>query len=75
VARIGAAIGAPDDPAGALTDLVVRMGLPTRLSEVGGVTEDDLDAVARLSQSNFGVQSNPRPVSEDEAREVLQAAF
>lgn len=75
VARIGAAIGAPDDPAGALTDLVARMGLPTRLSEVDGVTEDDLDAVARLSQSNFGVQSNPRPVSEAEAREVLQAAF
>jgi len=75
VARIGAAIGAPDDPAGALTELVARMGLPTRLSDVGGVTEDDLDAVARLSQSNFGVQSNPRPVSEDDARQVLQAAF
>ena len=50
------------------------MGLPTQLSAVG-VTEEDLDAVARLSQSNFGVQSNPRPVSEDEARDVLEAAF
>lgn len=74
VARLGAVIGAPDDPAGAITDLVAKMGLPTGLSECG-VTEDDLDAVARLSQSNFGVQSNPRPVSEDDARELLQAAF
>jgi alcohol dehydrogenase class IV len=73
IARIGEAIGA-DDPAGALTELIERMGLPTQLSACG-VTEDDLDAVARLSQSNFGIQSNPRPVSEDEAREVLQAAF
>jgi alcohol dehydrogenase class IV len=74
VARIGNAIGAAGDPAAALTELVRGMGLPIQLSECG-VTEDDLDAVARLSQSNFGVQSNPRPVSEQDAREVLQAAF
>jgi alcohol dehydrogenase class IV len=74
VARIGMAIGSDDHPADTLTALVARMGLPTDLSSCG-VTEDDLDAVARLSQSNFSVQSNPRPVSEDEARAVLQAAF
>jgi len=74
VARIGRAIGAPDDPAGAVASLVERLGLPTELSACG-VTEDDLDAVARLSQSNFGVQSNPRPVTEQDARTVLQAAF
>jgi maleylacetate reductase len=74
VARIGEAIGADDHPADTLTALVAQMGLPTDLSSCG-VTEDDLDAVARLSQSNFNVQSNPRPVSEEEARAVLQAAF
>lgn len=74
VARIGTAVGSPTDPAGQLSRLVGEMGLPTRLSECG-VTEDDLDAVARLSQANFGVQSNPRKVSEDDARAVLQAAF
>jgi alcohol dehydrogenase class IV len=74
VVRIGEAIGGNDHPADTLTALVERMGLPTELSSCG-VTEDDLDAVARLSQSNVNVQANPRPVSEDEARAVLQAAF
>jgi maleylacetate reductase len=74
VASIGEAIGAPDGPAEAIAQLVRAMGLPTELSACG-VTEDDLDAVARLSQSNFGVQSNPRAVTEDDARAVLQAAF
>jgi alcohol dehydrogenase class IV len=74
VARVGQAIGATASTADAVASLVQQLGLPARLSECG-VTEDDLDAVARLSQSNFGVQSNPRPVSEDDAREVLLAAF
>ena len=42
------------------------VGLPARLGEVG-VEEDDLEAVARLSQGNGSVQANPRPVSEDDA--------
>jgi alcohol dehydrogenase class IV len=65
--RIAAVLG---DPAA----LVARLGLPSRLSEVG-VTEEDLDAVARLSQSSVSVQANPRPVSEDDARAILAAAF
>ena len=40
-----------------------------------GVAEDDLDAVARLSQSNGSVAANPRPVSEPEARELLAQAW
>lgn len=74
VRRLGAAIGAPDDPAGAVAELVARLGLPTRLADCG-VTEEDLDAVARLSQGNGNVLANPRPVSEDDARAVLEAAW
>ena len=74
VARIGAALGRPDDAAGAVDDLRAGLGLPARLSEVG-VTEDDLDAVARQSQSNRSVAANPRPVAEDDARALLQSAF
>jgi maleylacetate reductase len=74
VRRIGEAIGAPDDPAGAVRALVARLGLPATLSDAG-VDEADLDAVARLSQSNMSVRANPRPVSEDEAREVLEASW
>ncbi len=73
IRRLGQAIGAPDDPAGAIRALVTRLGLPTTLTEAG-VSDEDLDAVARLSQSNHSVRANPRPVSEEDARAVLEAA-
>lgn len=72
--RIGTALGDPDDPAAAIDRLRERIGLPGTLAECG-VTEDDLDAVARLSQGNRNVQGNPRPVTEDDARTILAAAF
>jgi hypothetical protein len=31
--------------------------------------------VARLSQSNVSVRANPRPVSEEDARAILAAAW
>jgi maleylacetate reductase len=74
VRRLGEAIGHPDDPAGAILDLVRRLGLPTQLGDCG-VSLDDLDAVARSSQGNFSVRANPRPVSEDDARSILAAAY
>jgi alcohol dehydrogenase len=72
--RIAAALGDPNDPAGAVDRLRESIGLPGRLSEAG-VAEDELDAVARLSQRNANVQLNPKPVSEDDARSILEAAF
>ena len=74
VRRIGQALGDPDDPAGAVDRLRERVGLPGHLSE-RGVTEDDVDAVARLSQANRNVASNPREVTEDDARAILLAAL
>ena len=62
------------DAADAVDRLRAAIGLPARLSECG-VTEDDLDAVARLAQGNRNVQVNARPVSEDDARAILRAAF
>ena len=50
------------------------LGLPGRLSECGA-TEEDLDAVARMSQGNVNVGFNPRPVSEEAAREILAEAW
>ncbi|MBV8980678.1 MAG: iron-containing alcohol dehydrogenase [Acidimicrobiia bacterium] len=72
--RIGEALGDGDDPAGAVDRLLERLGLPARLSDVG-VTDEDIDAVVHASQSNVSVQANPRPVSEDDARSILEAAF
>lgn len=72
--RIGSALGDEEDPAGAVDRLRERLGLPARLSELG-VVEEDLDAVARASQSSPAVRANPRPVTVDDAREVLGHAF
>ena len=63
----------PDDPAGAVRALVARLGLPTTLTDAG-VLDEDLDAVARLSQASPSVRANPRPVSEEDARAILEAA-
>lgn len=71
---IGSALGDAGDAAAAADRLRGRIGLPARLSD-SGVTEEDIDAVVRLSQSNPNVRNNPRPVSEDDAREILEAAF
>jgi alcohol dehydrogenase class IV len=72
--RIGTAIGDPDDPAGAVDRLRERLGLPGRLSEVG-VTDEDIDAVVRMSSASPSVRANPRPVGEEDARAILEAAF
>jgi alcohol dehydrogenase class IV len=39
------------------------------------VTEEDLDAVARMSHGNVNVGLNPRPVSEEDARQILAEAW
>ena len=74
VGRIGAALGAEADAAGAIDGLRDDVGLPGRLSEAG-VDEDDLEAIARLSQSNANVARNPRPVTEADALAILRAAW
>jgi maleylacetate reductase len=73
VAKLGDALET-DDVAGAVADLVRRLGLPTQLGDCG-VTLEDLDAVAATAPSNGSVANNPRPVGIDEAREILIAAY
>jgi maleylacetate reductase len=73
IARLAAEVGT-DDLAAAVADLAARVGLPARLGEAG-VTEDDVDAVARMSQSSFGIRANPRPVAEDDAAAILRSVL
>lgn len=73
--RIALAMGADErDAVLAVETLRERLGLPGRLSEVG-VTEDDLDAVARMAEGNANVRNNPRPVTEADARDLLESCF
>jgi maleylacetate reductase len=72
--RIGEALGDPDDAPGAVARLVERLGLPARLRDCD-VGEEDLDAVARMSQASHAVQANLRPVGESDARAILADAY
>lgn len=73
IVRIGTAMRAADVSA-SIDRLRARVGLPGRLSECG-VTEDDIEAVVRLSGGNRNIAANPRPVTEADARAILLAAF
>ncbi len=69
-----AALGDELDPPGAVDRLRERLGLPGRLSDCG-VDDDDLDAVVRQIGGNHNIKMNPKPVTEDDARAILEAAF
>lgn len=71
--RIGASMGAAD-VSESIDRFRARVGLPGRLSECG-VTPEDIDAVVRLSGGNRNIAVNPRPVTEADARAILNAAF
>ncbi|MDQ1419156.1 MAG: hypothetical protein QOJ52_1118, partial [Acidimicrobiaceae bacterium] len=62
------------DAADAVDRLRGRVGLPGRLSEVG-VDEDDIEAVVRMSSGNANIARNPRPVSPEDVRSLLESAF
>ena len=74
VARIGDALGDDVDAPGAVERLRERIGLIGGLSDAG-VTDDDLDAVVRQVGGNHNIKMNPKPVTEDDARSILEAAF
>ena len=77
-AQIGAALGdtfgGAADPPGAVDRLRTRVGLPGRLSDVG-FTSDDIDAVVAMASGNANIANNPRAVSTDDARSILESAF
>ncbi len=74
VARIGAALGDPDDAAGAVDRLRAALGLPARLSEIG-VDEGELEVVARMAPGNGNVAANPRPLGEADVLALLRDAW
>ena len=75
-ARVAAAaLGDPEgDPAEMVASVLDQLGLAGGLEELG-VSDDDLDAVARQSGSHRGVQLHPRPVGEADIRALLDSAW
>jgi alcohol dehydrogenase class IV len=74
LARMATLFADGDDVAAAVERFRDRLGLPAHLSECG-VTDDDIDAVARLSQGNISVRRNVRPAGEADVRAILEAAW
>ena len=74
IGRIGIVLGNADDAAGAVDALRQRIGLPAGLSDCG-VTDEDIEAVARMAEGNPNVRANPRAVTEADAKDILEAAF
>ena len=71
VERMSRALGT-DDPAGALFDLAKSLGAKMALSEIG-MKEEDLDRAADIATQN--PYFNPRPVTRDGIRALLDDAF
>jgi alcohol dehydrogenase class IV len=74
VAKIGEALDAPDDAAGAIDRLRSALGLPGSLSEIG-VEESELEVVARMAPGNGNVAANPRPLGEGDVLALLRDAW
>lgn len=74
--RIALALGRADgDAAQAVGDLIAKLGLPTRLRDLG-VREDQFDKIAAGAMENLWVRTNPRPIrSPDDILSLLRAAW
>jgi maleylacetate reductase len=73
VARFGAAIGSPEDPAGRV-EALARLGGFQRLSDFG-VAEDELPAVAEAAAGRAGNRNNPRPATPEEVENLLHQIY
>ncbi|VGO09256.1 Alcohol dehydrogenase [plant metagenome] len=76
LARMAQAMGLRegDDVAQAVQDLTARLGLPTRLSEIG-VTEDLFDRIIKGALADHSHKTNPIDASADDYRRLLSQSM
>jgi len=74
--RVSDALGRPGEPAAdVVAELIVGLGLPTRLRDVG-VKQEQLDLIAEGSMHDRWVHTNPRKIDGPAViRELLDAAW
>jgi maleylacetate reductase len=74
--RVSEALGRPREAAAdVVADLIARLGLPTKLREVG-VRPDQLDMIAENSMHDRWIHTNPRKIEGPAViRELLDAAW
>lgn len=73
MAQIAAAIGVDSLP-DALAELFAEVGLVDGL-EAQGVTDDDAEAIVRMSQGDPAIQRAPRPTGEGDVRALIEDAW
>jgi maleylacetate reductase len=73
VARFGAGIGAPDDPAGRVEELA-RLGGFERLRDYA-LPESELPAVAEMAAGRNANKLNPRPATPAEIEAMLRSIY
>ena len=66
--------GGAERLADAFSQLIERIGLPTRLVEMG-VTRQDLEGIPGAAMEDHSTPSNPRPFTVADCRAVLDAAY
>ena len=66
---------APDVLANRVGTLYRSAGMPSRLSELPGVKEDELESLAQQAASQMTAAFNPRAVGSDECHQLYRAAF
>ena len=78
IARLAAFVGLPDPSFAGFLDWIVELrrdiGIPESLSALD-ISEDRLDALARMAELDPSAAGNPRPFGAAEARQVLEAAM
>ena len=66
---------APDVLANRVGTLYRSAGIPSRLSELPGVKEEELESLAQQAASQMTAAFNPRSVGSDECHQLYRAAF
>lgn len=75
LARVGRAMGFDAGAVDGISDLVISLGLPRRLRDLG-VAEADLVGVAVDAMHSPAVRANPKPISDSgQVLEVLRSAW
>lgn len=76
--KIATAFGNKDNsPINAINEvrsLILKIGLPSRLSEIG-VKEEGLKVMSKMAMDDWCVKFNPRPVNESDMLSLYQKAY
>lgn len=72
--RRQAGLATGEDVAEALAAMVVRLGIPSRLREIG-LTPADLEGIPAAALQDNAHKTNPRPLQQADYETLLQSAF